>query len=206
MTFPALPGLGENWKPWGDAIDPIVRSESRLLAGTPPKGIFKQGNTRPNGITSSGFVANRIYYIPIETFIGFTYTALGFRISTACTTAGAVAHLGIYNKNLDGSIGSRVIDAGTVTIDVNTGTRFATIAFTPTKNQYYAAVLFTSNTNLGLIASSTAALVTATGLYDDSGNCSGVMYQDTQPPLPLTPAVAAQHFAGPIPFIMYGVS
>ncbi len=204
MTIPAMPARGADWIPYQTEFDEVLRNEARIIYAAQPSGPFRQATGRTNA--SSTPTLEQIYYYPIEMHIGFNYTRIGIRVAAACSVAGATAQLGIYDKNADGSIGDMVVDAGTVPTDQFTGTKLATINFTPTQNQYYAAVLFKSAVTGLTVTSMTNNASSTTGLYSEAGENQGAPVSQTGiTSLPVTPTIST-YIGHPHPVIFYGVS
>ena len=192
---------GEAW----DHLYGLFKMASQFKTHRPHSSGLYHWNERPDGAGYSAWAQNRLHFVPIQLLPGFNYTRIGIKVVTA-GGAGVVGALAVYDRDHLGVPGDKLVDAGTVAADT-TGTKLATINFTPEKSILLAAVCFQGSSTMPTIqGTSNNAQNLAGGLGTDFGESQGYMYQDSvSGALPTTPT-PVQAVAWPIPGIMMGVA
>ena len=116
----------------------------RLEAVTPtaqglsPHGNFVQSNMNARANANLAITANAAYLMPVEMHPSRVYAQIGIRVGTG-GSAGSVIRLGLYARNIDGTPGALIVDAGTVDATTS-GYKSVVVSFTPDRVPYCVAV------------------------------------------------------------------
>ena len=179
-------------------VDPPSGGQSWAVS-IPPTSIRPQATSRPNATITT--TLNWLIFAPLK-LLNRSYSGIGIMLTTAGST-GAVVRLGLYERNSDGSVGSLLVDAGTVGTASGSGFLFAAISYTPTTPDVYAA--FVSQTaTCGVRGYNNNSSVHWNGLLHLNGEAQGMYVQSSvSGALPSSPSPSTQNDANVPTVVMY---